>query len=88
MFTPPLLLSLLVASAYGVAFTVWQGRGLRDLFAFWLAAVLGFAAGHLAGEHWNLVPVTIGPVHILEATVGSVLFLVISRWLRLSKQKP
>jgi len=84
--TPALLFSVILASAYAAVFFVWQGQGLRDLVFFWLAAVVGFASGHLVGTLWGFVPWTIGQVHIIEASIVTVLFLIIARWLRQEKK--
>jgi hypothetical protein len=84
--SPALLFSVILASAYAAVFFVWQGQGLRDLVFFWLAAVVGFASGHLVGALWGFVPWTIGQVHIIEASIVTVLFLVIARWLRQEKK--
>jgi hypothetical protein len=83
---PALLFSIVLASVYAAVFFVWQGRGLRDLVFFWLAALVGFASGHLVGTLWGFVPWTIGQVHIIEATIVTVLFLAIARWLRQEKR--
>mgnify|MGYP001815865751 FL=1 len=78
---PGLIYSFLLAFIYGTAFHLWKGRRLRDLPLYWLASVLGYAAGHVLGEMLDLVPWTLGQVHIIEATAGSLLFLVIIHWL-------
>jgi hypothetical protein len=75
-------MSLLLTSVYAVAFHLWGGRKFRDLPLYWLAAMLGFAAGHLVGQKLALVPWSLGQVQIVEATVGAFLFLIIVRWLR------
>jgi hypothetical protein len=80
--TPALILSLVLASLYAAAFHLWQGRGLRDLVFFWLAAVVGFASGQVAGQLLKLIPWTVGEVHIVEATLVAFFFLFIARWLR------
>lgn len=82
LHTPGLAISLLLASVYATAFHLWGGRSLRDLPVYWLASLLGFAAGHLLGQRLDLVPWTLGEVHIVAATAGAFLFLVIVRWLR------
>lgn len=88
MLDPPaLLFSLLAASICAAAFYLWQGRSLRDLPAFWLAAVLGFAAGQWLGQFLDLVPWTIGQVHIVEAVSGAFFFLLVARWLRQDNKK-
>lgn len=84
--SPAMLLSLLLATAYAAAFAVWQAASVRDLILFWLAATTGFAAGQLAGELLAVIPFTIGPVHIAEATAGSFLFLALARWLRMDRK--
>ena len=78
---PGLLLSLAVASALGLAFYLLWGRRHRDLLFFWLAAVIGFASGHLVGVVWGFIPWTVGQVHVLEGCVMALLFLVLARWL-------
>jgi len=85
--SPGLLLSLVVASVLGLVFYLWQGRRRRDLLFFWLAAVVGFASGHLVGLAWGFVPWTVGQVHILEGCMVALLFLVLARWLGQAKSK-
>lgn len=85
---PGLLLSLIMASALGVAFYLLLGRRRRDLLFFWLAAVVGFASGHLVGVGWGFIPWTVGQVHVLEGCAIALLFLVLTRWLGQEKGKP
>jgi hypothetical protein len=84
---PGLLFSLAIASALGLAFYLWLGRRKRDLLFFWLAAVVGFTAGHLVGVIWGFVPWTVGQVHILEGCIVALLFLFLARWLGQEKVK-
>jgi hypothetical protein len=83
---PALIFSLLLASIYAAAFYLWQGHGLRDLLFFWLASAVGFVAGQVAGQLLNILPWTIGQIHIIEATLVALLFLLIARWLRQEKK--
>ncbi|MBN1659466.1 MAG: hypothetical protein JXA93_13765 [Anaerolineae bacterium] len=83
---PALALSVTLASVYALLFHLWKGGGLgrkgwRDLFFMWLAAVVGFAAGQLVGQLWGFIPWTIGQIHIIEATLLALVFLVVARWL-------
>jgi ribose/xylose/arabinose/galactoside ABC-type transport system permease subunit len=80
--TPALLASIVLASIYAALFFLWQGHGFRDLLFFWLAALVGFASGHLVGMSWGFIPWTIGQVHFIEASLMTFLFLAIARWLR------
>jgi hypothetical protein len=82
---PALLLSLLLASAYAMAFYLLKGRGLRDLLFLWLASVVGFGSGQVAGQILDLVPWTIGEVHVVEGSFVALLFLVVARWLTRGK---
>ncbi len=78
---PALIFSLLLASIYAALFYLWQGRRWRDLLFYWLAAVVGFAAGQIAGPLLNLIPWTIGQVRVVEGSLIALLFLFIARWL-------
>ena len=79
---PAWLLSALIAGIYGALFHLWRGRTLRDLPLYILAALLGFVLGHLAGDALGLDLFTIGPVHVVEASLGSWIALFIARWLK------
>lgn len=78
---PALLLAAILASAYAALFHLWQGRRLRDLLFYWLAAIVGFAAGQIAGQMLDLVPWTIGQVRVVEGSLLALLFLFIAYWL-------
>ncbi len=84
---PGLLLSLAAASALGLVFYLFLGRRHRDLLFFWLAAVIGFASGHVVGVAWGFIPWTVGQVHVLEGLLVALLFLVLARWLGQEKSK-
>ena len=79
--TPSLVLALLLASTYAVAFHLWQGRPLRYLLVFWIAGFLGFVCGHVIGDMLNVIPWTIGPLRVVEGKFMSILFLAILTWL-------
>lgn len=80
---PSFLLSLLVAAIYGALFHMWRGRTLRDLPLYLVAALLGFVLGGLAGNAIGLDFFMIGPIHIVEASLGSWCMLFIARWLKI-----
>ena len=79
--SPALILTLLLASTYAVAFHLLQGRGCRYLFVLWIVSILGFICGHVVGALLDVIPWTIGPVHVIEGTLVSLLFLVFVTWL-------
>lgn len=80
--SPTLLLSALIASIYGALFHVWRGRSFRDLPLYLIASGLGFALGQLIANLIGLDIFTIGPIHIIEASLGSWAMLFIARWLK------
>jgi hypothetical protein len=67
---------------YGALFHLWRGRTFRELPLYLAAALLGFGLGELAGNAIGLDIFTIGPVHVVEASLGSWLALFIARWLK------
>ena len=80
---PYLLLSLLIAGVYGALFHLWRGKTFRELLLYLGAAVAGFALGGVAGGAVGLPLLTVGQVHIVEASLASWGFLFIARWLKL-----
>ena len=82
LFSPPLVLSLIIASAYAAFFNLWQGGSARDLLIYLGACWLGFAIGELVGDFVGLDILMIGQIHILEGTFGSLLLLFLSKWLK------
>ena len=48
--------------------------------------VYDFASGHFVGELWGFIPWTLGQVHIIEASVLAILFLLLARWLGQEKK--
>ena len=80
---PYLLLSLLIAGTYGVLFHLWRGKTFRELLLYLGAAIAGFALGEVAGSAIGLPLFTLGPVHIVEASLASWSLLFIARWLKL-----
>lgn len=85
LLSPALLLSLVIALLYAALFHLWQGRTLRDLGIFALAALAGFAVGQEVGQllygpllKWQLV----GQVHVLVASLFTWLALFIAKRLK------
>lgn len=82
LLSPPLILSLLIASAYAAFFNLWQKGSAKDLLLYLVACWLGFGIGELAGDLLGLDVMMIGQIHILEGTVGAWLLLLLAKWLR------
>ena len=82
LLSPALLLGLVVALICASLFHLWQGRSLRDLWSFSVAAVLGFAVGQLVGLVTPLQWLVVGQLHLLEGVVFAVLGLVVANRLK------
>ena len=76
---PSLVFSFILATLYGAAFHFVSGGDARRLALFLLAAWLGFALGQAVGDTLALDLLDIGPLHILPATAGAWLALVVAR---------
>ena len=86
-FVPPgILLGLILSAMYAGLFHLWGGRNLRDLLAFSVASVAGFALGQLIGMIVHLPLPHIGQVYIVEATAFSWLTMIGVRELRFGQQ--
>lgn len=80
---PMIVLSIVLASLYAALFHLIRGRTLLDLPILWAASLAGFTTGELAARVINLNIFMIGELHLVEATIGSLAFLFIARWLKI-----
>jgi len=83
---PPIILSLVIASAYAALFNLWRNGSPRDLFFYLIAAWVGFGIGQIAGWllglHWGMI----GSVYLIEGTILCWLFLFLMNWLRMPRK--
>ena len=79
-------MSFLLASAYAMAWHIWRGDSLRALLLYWVGSLVGFGAGQLVGDQYGMVPFSMGQIHIVEATIGSVLVMSFLSWLKRSQR--
>ncbi len=82
LLSPPLAFLLLLASINAILFHLLWGRRIRELVLFWVAAVIGFTVGQLGAEALGLSFLTIGPLHLIEGTIGSWMGLFIAKRLK------
>ncbi len=87
MSIPALLLAFLLASLYGVAFFLFSGRTWLELALYWATAVVGFVIGAFISRSLGLNLLSIGEVNIIEASIVSLLALVLVRMLRTRRQQ-
>lgn len=74
---PWLLLSALLSTAYGAVFHLWRGGDLRRLWLFLAASWIGFGLGQATGALFGGSFALLGEVHVLEATAGSLIALLV-----------
>lgn len=79
MTIPALLLSLLLASLYGVTFYLFLGHGWLRLAIYWLVALFGFALGQFATSLIGFRLLPLGSVNVVEASIVSFAFLWVTR---------
>jgi hypothetical protein len=75
LMPPSLVLSIVLASIYGLLFHSIAGRRLWQLPCFWLASVLGFLGGEIFAALVGAEIFRVGNIPLLVATVGSLLGL-------------
>jgi len=76
-----LVLGFLLATAYGAGFHLLIGGPAKQILVYMLAAWLGFAVGHFVGDFLNIGFLKLGALHLLTASLGSWLSLILSWWL-------
>jgi hypothetical protein len=83
MTLPAAVFGLLCALLIGALFHVVLDGGPGRLLLYLLLSVAGFGAGQwaAASRGWTLFP--IGPLDVGVAAIGSIVFLVLGRWLSL-----
>jgi hypothetical protein len=83
MTLPSIIIGFAISSFYGAFFHFLRGGNLSRLILYLLLAWIGFWAGHFVGDAQSWLFLSIGPLHLGCATIGSILLLVIGNWLSL-----
>jgi hypothetical protein len=84
---PPIVLSVVIASAYATLFNLWRNGSLRDLLFYLVAAWVGFALGQVGGVLIRLNWGMIGSIYLIEGTILCWLLLFLMHWLRMPREK-
>lgn len=83
MSIPAIFLGLILSTLYGSLFHLWRGGNAGRLLLYLILAWIGFWLGQLMGNYLNVSFDMIGQLHVVIATLGSVIFLAIGYWLSL-----
>ncbi|MCL4541133.1 MAG: hypothetical protein M1396_02140 [Chloroflexi bacterium] len=76
MQLPAVLVSLLLATLYGLAFSLITGRQPRRMPLYCAGALVGFAGGFLIAHGHSLSSMRLGQIPLVESTLGSAVVLV------------
>jgi hypothetical protein len=83
MLSPTVVVFLGLGTAYALLFHLWSGRSLQHLLLFWLVSMLGFGLGYIIAALLPAHPLSLGGIPLAEATVGSLVLLLVARRLTL-----
>jgi uncharacterized membrane protein YeaQ/YmgE (transglycosylase-associated protein family) len=83
MSIPTLFLGLILSTLYGALFHLWRGGNAGRLLLYLILAWVGFWLGQLIGNYLNVTFDALGQLHVVIATLGSLIFLAIGYWLSL-----
>jgi len=83
MSIPTLFLGLILSTLYGALFHLWRGGNAGRLILYILLAWIGFWLGQLVGNLANVSFDTLGQLHLVVASIGSIVFLIVGYWLSL-----
>jgi len=83
MSIPGLFLGLVLSSLYGALFHLWRGGHAGRLLLYLILSWLGFWIGQFLGNLMNISFDIIGQLHVVSASLGSIIFLLVGYWLSL-----
>ena len=81
-----LVLGFLLATLYGAGFHLVMGGRPRQIILYLVASWVGFIIGHFIGDFFGIETLKLGAVHLLTASLGSWLALMIS-WILSDRER-
>jgi len=84
---PSTLLSILLGSAYGSLFHIWQGEKPKDLLFYLIIGAVGFSLGQILAPYLGFQLYAIGTLHIIEASIICWITLFLAHWLKIKPKK-
>ncbi len=85
--SPTITFAFIIATLYGSLFHLIRGGDVRRLAIYMLAGWLGFLLGQMVGMTTQFPLLNIGPIHMLPATVGSIVALFFTQFIILRSAK-
>jgi len=76
-----LVLGFLLATIYGALFHLILGGPPRKLLLYVVVSWIGFMAGHFIGDLLGIEALKLGTIHLLAASIGAWLALILTRFL-------
>ncbi len=80
-----IVLGFLLATIYGAAFHLFVGGPPRRIILYVIASWVGFTIGHIVGDLLSIDLLKLGAVHLLSASVGAWIALILSWFLERSR---
>ncbi len=87
MTTPALLFGFILSTLYAAIFHFWRNGGAGKLLLYLILTWSGFWAGQYLAEQLSFTLGDIGPLHVIPASAGSLIFLFLGHWLSLTPSK-
>ena len=85
MTIPTLFLGLILSTLYGALFHLWLGGNAGRLLLYLILSWIGFWLGQFIGDLLNITFDNFGQLHIVLASMSSLIFLGIGYWLSLAQ---
>ena len=85
MTIPTLLLGFILSTLYGALFHLWRGGNAGRLLLYLILSWIGFWLGQFIGDLLNITFDNFGQLHIVLASMSSLIFLGIGYWLSLAQ---
>ena len=76
-----LVLGFLLSTAYGAGFHLLLGGPARRILLYVIAAWVGFTLGHFIGDLADIELLKLGALHLVTASMGAWVTLIVSWWL-------
>jgi uncharacterized membrane protein YeaQ/YmgE (transglycosylase-associated protein family) len=84
MTLPALLFGFIISTLLGSVFHLLRGGSAGRLLLYLILGWTGFWLGHFLAGQFDWTFVSIGPLHLGPAAIGSLIFLAVGYWLSLN----